>query len=54
MPTLKGHLAEGARIALFQGTPEAPVLAGFSSGDVFPLPRGESNYLVTLTFHVEP
>lgn len=54
VPTLKGHLAEGARIALFQGTPEAPALAGFSRGEVFPLPRGESNYLVTLTFHVEP
>ncbi|MEA2462736.1 MAG: rRNA (guanine527-N7)-methyltransferase [Acidobacteriota bacterium] len=53
VPSLKGHLQDGARIALFQGTPETPELAGFSRGEVIPLPRGESNYLVLLTFHVE-
>jgi 16S rRNA (guanine(527)-N(7))-methyltransferase RsmG len=53
VPTLKDHLEDGARIALFQGTPDVPAIAGFSRGDVIPLPRGESNYLVLLTFHVE-
>lgn len=53
VPTLKDHLEDGARIALFQGSPEAPEMAGFSRGDVVPLPRGDSNYLVMLTFHVE-
>ncbi len=53
VPSLKGHLQEGARVALFQGTPEAPEIAGFSRGETVPLPRGESNYLVTLVFHVE-
>ncbi|HYK00257.1 MAG TPA: RsmG family class I SAM-dependent methyltransferase [Thermoanaerobaculia bacterium] len=53
VPSLKGHLEDGARIALFQGTPESPEIAGFSRGEVIPLPRGESNYLVLLTFHVE-
>ena len=53
VPSLKGHLGDGARVALFQGTPETPEIAGFSRGEVIPLPRGESNYLVLLTFHVE-
>jgi 16S rRNA (guanine(527)-N(7))-methyltransferase RsmG len=53
VPSLKEHLEDGARIALFQGTPDVPAMAGFSRGDVIPLPRGESNYLVLLTFHVE-
>jgi len=53
IPTLKGHLEEGARVALFQGTPDVPNIAGFPRGEVFQLPRGESNHLVTLTFHVE-
>ncbi|HYO75568.1 MAG TPA: RsmG family class I SAM-dependent methyltransferase [Thermoanaerobaculia bacterium] len=53
VPSLKDHLEDGARIALFQGTPEVPEIAGFSRGEVVPLPRGDSNYLVLLTFHVE-
>ena len=53
VPTLKGHLEPGGRVALFQGTPDAPELAGFTRGDAIRLPRGESNYLVVLTFHVE-
>jgi 16S rRNA (guanine527-N7)-methyltransferase len=53
VPSLKGHLEDGARIALFQGSPELPELDGFSRGEAVALPRGESNYLVTLTFHVE-
>ncbi|MDP9360487.1 MAG: class I SAM-dependent methyltransferase [Acidobacteriota bacterium] len=43
----------GGRVALFQGSPDVPPIAGFEKKDVFPLPRGTSNYLVTLTFHVE-
>jgi 16S rRNA (guanine527-N7)-methyltransferase len=53
VPQLKDHLENGARIALFQGSPEAREIAGFSRVDAVPLPRGESNYLVVMTFHVE-
>jgi 16S rRNA (guanine527-N7)-methyltransferase len=53
VPSLKGHLEDGARIALFQGTPDVPEIAGFSRGEAVSLPRGDSNYLVMLTFHVE-
>jgi 16S rRNA (guanine(527)-N(7))-methyltransferase RsmG len=53
VPTLKGHLEDGARVALFQSSPDAPEIAGFTATASLPLPRGQSNYLVTLTFHVE-
>jgi 16S rRNA (guanine527-N7)-methyltransferase len=53
VPTLKNHLEPGARVALFQGSPDAPEIAGFTRGEAVPLPRGESNYLMVLTFHVE-
>jgi len=53
VPTLKDHLEDGARIALFQGSPDAPKLEGFTAGAAVPLPRGETNFLVVLTFHVE-
>ena len=53
VPSLKEHLEDGARIALFQGSPESPEIAGFERTGAVPLPRGESNYLVMLTFHVE-
>ncbi|MDQ3280331.1 MAG: class I SAM-dependent methyltransferase [Acidobacteriota bacterium] len=53
VPSLKEHLEDGARVALFQGTPDVPEIAGFSRGEAIPLPRGESNYLVVLMFHVE-
>jgi 16S rRNA (guanine527-N7)-methyltransferase len=53
VPLLRNHLEVGARVALFQGTPEVPEIAGFERGEAVPLPRGESNYLVVLTFHVE-
>lgn len=53
VPSLKEHLEDGARIALFQGSPDVPPIAGFSLTKAVPLPRGESNYLVILTFHVE-
>jgi 16S rRNA (guanine527-N7)-methyltransferase len=53
VPSLKEHLAGGARIALFQGSPELPPLAGFEAGEVIRLPRGDFNFLALLTFHVE-
>jgi 16S rRNA (guanine527-N7)-methyltransferase len=53
LPTLTERLQPGARVGLFQGTPEVPELAGFERGEVYRLPRGEANYLATLTFHVE-
>jgi 16S rRNA (guanine(527)-N(7))-methyltransferase RsmG len=53
VPSLEGHLAAGARIGLFQGHSEVPQIAGFTRGEVWRLPRGEANYLVTLMFHVE-
>jgi 16S rRNA (guanine(527)-N(7))-methyltransferase RsmG len=53
VPSLKSHLEDGARIALFQGTPDAPEIAGFRRETAIRLPRGESNYLARLTFHVE-
>ena len=53
VPSLKDRLEDGARVALFQGTPEAPEIAGFRREMAVPLPRGESNYLAMLMFHVE-
>ena len=53
VPSLRDHLMDGARIALFQGTSDAPKITGFRPENAISLPRGESNYLVTLTFHVE-
>ena len=53
VPSLAEHLVHGARVALFQGTPDLPVLAGFRAGEVIRLPRGDFNYLALLTFHVE-
>jgi 16S rRNA (guanine527-N7)-methyltransferase len=53
VPSLAGYLADGARIGLFQGEADVPDMAGFARGEVYRLPRGETNYLVTLTFHVE-
>jgi 16S rRNA (guanine527-N7)-methyltransferase len=53
VPSLKGHLEDGARIALFQGSDALPQLAGFERVEAVRLPRGESNYLAILMFHVE-
>ena len=53
VPSLKDHLVDGARVALFQGTPDPPDIADFRKESAVRLPRGESNYLVLLTFHVE-
>jgi 16S rRNA (guanine(527)-N(7))-methyltransferase RsmG len=53
VPSLKEHLEDGARVALFQGMPDAPAMAGFTCEQAVPLPRGSSNFLVVLMFHVE-
>jgi 16S rRNA (guanine527-N7)-methyltransferase len=53
VPLLKGHLEDGARVALFQGSAEVPGIAGYTLEEAIPLPRGESNFLAMLTFHVE-
>jgi len=49
VPSLREWLEPGGRVALFQGSPEAPELA--EDVEVVTLPRGESNFLVT--FHVK-
>jgi 16S rRNA (guanine(527)-N(7))-methyltransferase RsmG len=53
LPSLKPHLADGARIGLFQGSPSAPKIDGFDDSGAHKLPRGEANTLLMLTFHVE-
>ena len=53
VPSLGERMEPGGRVALFQSSPDVPPMSGFVKGDVFSLPRGTSNYLVTLTFHVE-
>jgi 16S rRNA (guanine527-N7)-methyltransferase len=53
VPSLREHLQAGARVALFQSTPTAPRIDGFDDSGAHKLPRGASNYVVTLTFHVE-
>lgn len=49
VPSLAGWLEEEGRVALFQSTPDAPAAA--EAVEVFRLPRGASNFLVT--FHVK-
>ena len=53
VPSLGAWLEPGGRVALFQSSPAVPPIAQFEVSAVEPLPRGGSNYLVTLTFHVE-
>ena len=50
LPLLAPWMADGGRVALFQGTPEPPSVPPFRPAEAFPLRRGT---LVTLTFHVE-
>lgn len=55
VPLLEDWMMPEGRIALFEGTPEAPRIRGWGADRVVKLPRGESNYLITLKmFHVEP
>jgi 16S rRNA (guanine527-N7)-methyltransferase len=53
LPLLPPHLNDGARVALFQGGEEVPPIPRFEKTASAVLPRGDANYLVTLTFHVE-
>jgi 16S rRNA (guanine527-N7)-methyltransferase len=53
VPSLAAWMEPGGRIALFQSTPDVPPIAGFQLKEAVSLPRGTSNYLVTLAFHVE-
>jgi 16S rRNA (guanine527-N7)-methyltransferase len=48
LPSLRGRLAEGARVALFQGTSDVPPIEGYERVGVDILPRGDHNYLVQL------
>lgn len=53
IPTLREHLTDDARIALFQAHSDPPFVAGFEPDRAQRLPRGDENWLVTLRFHVE-
>jgi 16S rRNA (guanine527-N7)-methyltransferase len=53
VPSLAAWMEPGGRVALFQSTPDVPPIAGFEKTEVFRLPRGVSNYLVMLMFHVK-
>jgi 16S rRNA (guanine527-N7)-methyltransferase len=53
VPSLGAWVEPGGRVALFQSSPDVPPIAGFEKSAVFPLPRGTSNFLVTLMFHVK-
>jgi len=53
VPLVAPRMQPGGRVALFQSTEDVPAISGFDRSDVFPLPRGTSNFLATLTFHVE-
>jgi 16S rRNA (guanine527-N7)-methyltransferase len=53
VPLLGPWMEPGGCVALFQGSPDVPPIYGFEKTEVFSLPRGTSNYLVTLAFHVE-
>ena len=53
LPSLAPWMEPDGGVALFQSNTDVPSIAGFAKSEVFPLPRGNSNYLVTLTFHVE-
>jgi 16S rRNA (guanine527-N7)-methyltransferase len=53
LPSLAAWMEQDGHVALFKSAPEVPEVPGFTAGEVFPLPRGASNYLVTLMFHVE-
>ena len=48
LPLLAPWMADGGRVALFQGPAEAPSIPGFRAGRSFPLMRGH-----LVTFHVE-
>ncbi len=51
--SLAPHLEDGARVALFQSSPDAAQVDGFVAGKAQRLPRGDENWLVELMFHVK-
>src|ERR1051325_6914816 len=53
VPLVRERLEPGGRVALFQGSPDVPTIAGLSGHEVHRLPRGTSNFLVVLMFHVK-
>ncbi len=53
VPLVRERLEPGGRVALFQGSPDVPPIAGVSATEVHRLPRGASNFLVVLMFHVK-
>ena len=53
VPPLREWLELGGRVALFQGTDDVPAIDGIGSSEIHRLPRGASNFLVVLTFHVK-
>lgn len=53
VPPLREWLEPGGRVALFQGTDGVPAIDGIGRSEVHRLPRGASNFLVVLTFHVK-
>jgi 16S rRNA (guanine527-N7)-methyltransferase len=53
LPLLPDHLKDGAKVALFQGSPDTAPIAGYTKESVAVLPRGDNNYLLTLAFHVK-
>jgi len=53
LPMVGQLMVDGGLVALFEGSPDAPNIQGFTPAESFRLPRGDSNFLVTLTFHVE-
>jgi 16S rRNA (guanine527-N7)-methyltransferase len=53
VPPLREWLEPGGRVALFQGTDDVPAIAGIGRTEVHRLPRGGSNFLVVMTFHVK-
>ena len=53
VPSVRERLEPGGRVALFQGSPDVPTIAGLSGHEVHRLPRGTSNFLVVLMFHVK-
>ena len=53
LPLVAKRMSEGGRAALFQGTADVPLVDGFVPAGTHRLPRGDSNFLVMLSFHVE-
>ena len=48
LPIVEPLLIDGGRVALFAGSPDVPVIAGFALERILPLPRGEGHSLVIL------